>query len=217
MANIINDPNHVCSMKHQTSKEWLSRKEARERAIASSPWKYNEKVHQCGEMQQLVYRVKVGSTFLKAGVPLSKISKLRDLFEENTDCLTDNRGMLDYIPFILNKEESRIRAEIDGRSVAVIFDGTLHVGEALAILSHYIDAEWCVQQPLVRVQMLAKSVTGEELARELISVLSITYGIRLNMLAAMRDGASVTSVAIRTLKVVYPLLIDVYMLFFTHD
>ena len=58
--------------------------------------------------------------------------------------------------------------------------------------------------------MLAKSVSGVELARELISVLSVTYGIKCNMLiAAMRDGASVNSVAIRTVKVVYPLLIDV--------
>ena len=141
-------------------------------------------------------------------MPLNKIAKFRDLFEENAARLTDNRGMLDYIPFILSEEESRIRAEVDRRSVAVI--GTSRVGEALAILLRYIDAEWFVQQRLARVQMLAKSVSGEELARELISVLSVTYGIRSNMLlAAMRDGASVNSVAIRTLQVVYPLLIDV--------
>ena len=202
--------NHVCSMKHRNSKERLSRKEAREGDIASSLRKYNEQVHQHGETlpeQQQVYRVRVVSTFLKAGVPLNKIAKFRDLFEENAARLTDNRGMLDYIPFILSEEESRIR---DRRSVAVIFDGTSRVGEALAILLRYIDAEWCVQQRLARVQMLAKSVSGEELARELISVLSVTYGIRSNMLlAAMRDGASVNSVAIRTLQVVYPLLIDV--------
>ena len=120
-------------------------------------------------------------------------------------------------PLILNKEKSRIRTKIDGRSVAVIFDGTLRVGEALAILLRYIDAEWYVQQRLVRVQMLAKSVMGEELARELIGVLSVMYEIRPNMLrAAMRDGASVNSVAIRTLKVVYALLIDVHVRCFSH-
>ena len=124
--------------------------------------------------------------------------------------LTDNRGMLDYVPFILKEEESHTRVKIEGRSVAVIYDGTSHVGEALTILLRYIDAEWCVQQCLVRVQMLSKSVLGEELARELISVLSITYGIKSNMLlAAIRDGASVNSVAIQTVKVVYPVPIDV--------
>ena len=205
--------NHVSSRKHQNCKERLSRKEARERDIAASLRQYNEQVHQRGETlpeQQQVYRVRIVSTFLKAGVPLNKISKFRDLFEENGARLTDNRGMLDYIPFILKEEESRIRAEIEGQSVAVIFDGTSRVGEALAILLRYIDAEWCVRQRLVRVQMLAKSVTGEELARELISVLSVTYGIKSNMLlAAMRDGASVNGVAIRTVKVVYPLIIDI--------
>lgn len=63
----------------------------------------------------------------------------------------------------------------------------------------------------MRVQMLAKSVMGEELARELISVLSVAYSIKPNMLlAAMRDGASVNNAAICTLKIVYPLLIDVH-------
>ena len=148
-----------------------------------------------------MYRVRVVSTFLKVGFPLSKISKFRDLFEENAARLTDNHGMQDYLPLILSEEESRIRSEIDGRQVAVIFDSTSRVGEALAILLRFVDAEWCVQQRLVRVQMLAKSLSGEELARELISVLSVTYSIRsTTLLAAMRDRASVNSVAIRTLE-----------------
>ena len=205
--------NHVESVKHRNSKERLARKGARERDIASTLKKYNEQVHPRGETlpeHQQVYRVKVVSTFLKAGVPLSKISKFRDLFEENAARLTDNHGMYDYLPFILSEEETRIRSEINDRPVSVIFDGTSRVGEALAILLRFVDAEWCVQQRLVRVQMLAKSLSGEELARELISVLSVTYSIRSNtLLAAMRDGASVNSVAIRTLKVVYPLLFDV--------
>ena len=100
--------------------------------------------------------------------------------------------------------------EIDGCMVAVIIDGTSRVGEALAVLLWFVDREWCIQQCLTRVQMLAKLLSGEELARELISVLSMTYSIRSNtLLAAIRDGASVNNVAIRTLQVVYPLLIDV--------
>ena len=129
--------NHVESVKHRNSKERLARKGARERDIASSLKKYNEQVHPRGETlpeQQQVYRVKVVSTFLKAGVPLSKISKFRDLFEENAARLTNNHGMYDYLPFILSEEETRIRSEINDRPVSVIFDGTSRVGEALAIL-----------------------------------------------------------------------------------
>ena len=58
--------------------------------------------------------------------------------------------------------------------------------------------------------MIAKSMTGEKLARELVSVLSINYSVSPNsLLAAMRDRASVNNVAVRTFKVVYPLVVDV--------
>ena len=53
--------------------------------------------------------------------------------------------------------------------------------------------------------MLAKSLCGEELARELISVLSVTYSVSTNqLLACMRDRSTVNNVAVRTLKIVYP-------------
>ena len=58
--------------------------------------------------------------------------------------------------------------------------------------------------------MLAKSMKGEEIARELISILSASYGIGPTfLLAAMRDRASVNNVTLTTVKIVYPMLIDV--------
>ena len=63
---------------------------------------------------------------------------------------------------------------------------------------------------MIRLQLLAKSLTGEEIARELITVLSVGYGINPNLLlSAMRDGASSNNVAMRTLNVVYPYVFDV--------
>ena len=198
--------NHIESVKHRNAKERLAKNGARERDIASSLKKFNEQEHQKGETlpeQQQVYQVKVVSTFLKAGVPLGKIQKFRELLEENATRLTDKHGMYNHLPFILSEEENRICTEIDGRHVAVIFDGTSRIGEALAIILRFVDSDWCIQQRLVRVSMLAKSLTGEELARELISLLSVTYSITSNsVLAAMRDGASVNNVAIQTLNCV---------------
>ena len=53
-------------------------------------------------------------------------------------------------------------------------------------------------------------MTGEEIARELISTLSVQYSIPTDMLlAAMHDRASTNNVALRTLKVVYPNVIDI--------
>lgn len=50
----------------------------------------------------------------------------------------------------------------------------------------------------------------KEVARELISVLSATYGIASGfLLAAMRNRASVNNVAVSTLKIVYPMLLDI--------
>ena len=109
--------NHVHSTKHQKSQQRLKHKEARELDIAESLRKYNENVHPRGEslpVEQQVYRINVVSTFLKAGVPLSKIDSFQDLLGESSFHLTDRRNMLDYVPFILQEEETRIQSEING-------------------------------------------------------------------------------------------------------
>ena len=205
--------NHTQSSKHRKGKERLKRKDSRERDIAEDLRKYNEEMHPRGETlpeEQQIYCVKVVSSFLKAGIPLSKIESLRDLLEENAFRLTDRRNMHDYIPFILKEEETRVHSEIHGQQLSVVFDGTTRFGEALAVVLRFVGSDWCVYQRLVRVQILSKSLAGEEIARELINVLSVTYGIRSNkLLAAMRDRASTNNVVMHTLKIVYPLVVDI--------
>jgi len=118
--------------------------------------------------------------------------------------------MRQLIPFVLKEEEEGIKAEISGSKIAVIFDGTTRLGEALAIVVRFISNEWQIQQQLVRLQLLAKSLKGEELARELISAFARQYNVQNdNLLAAMRDGASVNAAAMRTVKIIFPKVIDV--------
>ena len=63
---------------------------------------------------------------------------------------------------------------------------------------------------MIQVHLLAKSATGNEIVRELISTLSTNYGrASICLLAATRDRASVNNVAMQVLQVVYPSLIDV--------
>ena len=63
---------------------------------------------------------------------------------------------------------------------------------------------------VVRLILLAKSLKGEEVARQLIMCLSNQLGITSNQLvAAMRDSARANNVAIQTLKIVYPYILDV--------
>ena len=120
------------------------------------------------------------------------ITQVGYLLEENAFRLyTDRRHMSDLIPFILEEEQARIKNEIACKAVTVIYDGTTRLGEALAIVLRYVGNDWTIQQRLVGLQLLAKSFTGKEIACELVSVLSTTYGIGSDrLLAAMRDGAS---------------------------
>ena len=110
--------------------------------------------------QQQVYRIKVVTAFLKAGVPLSKIESFRELLEENAYRLTDCCNMHDYVPFILKDEENRIRQEIEGKQLSIIFDGTSRLGEALAIVVCFVN-----DHRLVRLQMLTKSLTEKKMPK----------------------------------------------------
>ena len=99
--------NHVCSVKHEKGVKKLKGKEQRERSIAEVLAAHNQENHLRGETlpaDQQVYRVKVVSCFLKAGVPLRKYEHFRELLEENALRLTDRRHMSDLIPFILREE-----------------------------------------------------------------------------------------------------------------
>ena len=111
--------------------------------------------------------------------------------------------MSDLIPFIVQEEQTQNKKEIEGKCVSVIFDGTTRMGEALAVVLCFVDNEqWVIQQQLVRLQLLVKSLSGEEIARELISILSVNYSIDSSrLLAYMRDGASANGVAVRTLRI----------------
>lgn len=143
------------------------------------------------------------------------MDSFRDLLEENIfQLLTDRCNIQDYVPFIHKEEETCIHSEIDGQLRSVIFDGTSHLGEALAVILCFADSDWSVQQCLVRMQMLSKSLAGEEIARELTTVLSVTYMYMYSicpthLLVAMRDRASSKNVAMQTLKMLYPLAADI--------
>ena len=47
-----------------------------------------------------------------------------------------------------------------------MFDGTTHTCEALAIILRFVSESWSIEQRLIRIQLLTKSLTGEEIARE---------------------------------------------------
>jgi hypothetical protein len=114
-----------------------------------------------------VHRIKVVTAFLKAGIPLNKLDCFRNILEENSTRLAGRRSLSDLILFVQEMEEKSILQEVEGRKLSIILDGTTKMGEALAILVRFVDD----QQRLIRLQLLSKSIAGEELAREIIPVL----------------------------------------------
>ncbi len=154
------------------------------------------------------HRVKVVEQFLKAGIPLAKVDSLRGLLEGALR-LSHSSHLADYIPVIRREEKKRICEEIDGQDVSVIFDGTTRLGEAMAVVLRFF-LGWTIQQRLVRLSLLAKSMSGEEVARELLTVLSTELGIHAtHLVASMRDRASVNNIAMRTVAIMYPSVVDI--------
>ena len=105
----------MTSSKHTAGKEKLAKKEKRDMDIVEALQKYDTNTHPSGETLPdgvRVYRVKVLSTFLKAGVPINKIDEFRDLLEEYAFRLAGRKPMSDLIPFILGEEKSKSRQRL---------------------------------------------------------------------------------------------------------
>lgn len=132
---------------------------------------YDQEVHPVGERlpsSVRVYRVKTVTAFLKSGVPLSKLDCFRELLEENAFSLSGSQHLRELIPPILSEERKRIGQLIAQKHVSLIFDGTTHVAEALVVVLRFVDAEWNIKQFVVRLMLLAMSLTSEEVARQVI-------------------------------------------------
>ena len=117
--------------------------------------------------------IKVVSSMLKAGVPLSKIDAFRNLLEEKAYALTSATNLRQLLPFIRHQEIDTLKKESASKPLSIIFDGTTHVCEAMVVVVRYI-SDWDIQQRVCRLMLLAKSMTGEEVARQIITALS-TY------------------------------------------
>ena len=119
---------------------------------------------------------------------------------------------MDYVPSILQEQQAQVHREILGRQVSVIFEGTSRLEEALAFVVQFISDEFTIEQCLVKLQMLVKSIKDDGIAREVISILSVTYMYRAGLsflLVTMRDTcrASVNNVALTTMKVALIMLV----------
>ena len=56
-----------------------------------------------------------------------------------------------------------MKTEILEKNIAVVLDGTSYLAEAFAIVERYVD-NFQIEQRLIRLQLLAKSLKGKEIA-----------------------------------------------------
>ena len=137
---------------------------------------------------------------------------LRPLIENNNFRLTDSTHLAQYTPFVLETEKERIGKEIkEAEFVSTIFDGSTQQGEALVVLIRFISPEFEIKQFLGRFHILSKSLTGEQLAREIITTLSTDLRLpERKVIAAIQDGASVNGAALNRVRtIMYPQMVDI--------
>ena len=120
---------------------------------------------------------------------------------------------------MLENEKDKLKKELkDVKEASVIFDGTARLGEALAVIVRYVQENFQPTQRLIRLDILAKALKGEELAQRLNSCLAVDYHFGPTaIIGGMRDGASVNGAALRQLMFFYPKLFDVVCFSHTID
>ena len=204
---------HTTSAKHKAAVAKVKAREKNDSSIVDALQKYEDSNHPKGETlpdATKVFRVKVVSTLLRAGISLNKIDDLRELLEERGYRLSSSSNMRQLVPFILSEEINKVKQEISGRSVSIIFDGTTHVAEAFVLILRFIGDNWELKQRVVSFRLLSKSLTGEEVARLIVESISTELGITSQLVvAAIHDRASINLVALRTIKVLYNRLFGV--------
>jgi len=85
---------------------------AQQQRITVSLKKYNSSGRHEGDTicdANSVYRIKVLTSYIKAGVPISKLKYFRDILEENSMRLTNPSHILQLVPFVLEQEKSLIK------------------------------------------------------------------------------------------------------------
>ena len=200
---------HIASAKHAQAKKGIELSKKKDQTLIQLLSKHDTANDPKGEtlpQDMRIYRIE---SFLAAGIPLRKIDALRSFLEKYGHRLTSSTHLRQLIPSVHDKET--LKKELSKtQAFSCIFYVSTRLGEALAIVVRFLDNAWNIQQRLVRLQTLAKSLKAEEIAQCLIKALAVDFCILpTNLLAAMKDGAAVNQAALRQVKFYFPQLFDV--------
>ena len=110
-----------------------------------------------------------------------------------------------------------LKSVIGGKDVSVIFDGSIRLGEAIAIIFkfRFVNNRWEVIQRLVRIDVVAKWVTAVQLSQVLMECLFTDLQLKGQQIkAVMRDGAAINGAALTNMQASMPSMVD--GVFLTH-
>ena len=68
---------------------------------------------------------------------ITKIDQLRHLLEKHYLRLVSPQHLYNLIPFVRAQERAAVKAEVAGKALSVIFDGSTRLGEAVVIIIRF--------------------------------------------------------------------------------
>lgn len=168
---------HLVSNKHMTRVMRLERAEARSdlrQAFIHDFVETNPELKGASIAPEVhVARLGVVETWMKAGLPLSSLDDVRGILEKGSQLsLTDSSHLRQYVPLIEKFEKDRINDDISGQQLAIQFDGTSRLGEAINVVGRFVTEDFQINMRLLRFLTLAKHVDGDKLASLLNTILS---------------------------------------------
>jgi hypothetical protein len=122
-----------------------------------------------------LFRAETVQSFVQAGVPIAKIDNLRPYLEKRSKLpLTAREHLTELIPPVHSVEVEFAKQWLSGgQRVGVIFDGTTHGGELLAVVGRQINAAtFLPEQRVLAFKMYEKTgMKHGEIAGSLIDIL----------------------------------------------
>ncbi|CAN0047625.1 unnamed protein product, partial [Ectocarpus sp. 6 AP-2014] len=132
-------------------------------------------------------QIKAVKGCLAAGVPLNALGNpVFRAFLAHLDVDLPSAGHLaEHIPLILEEEQAKIRDEIGDRPYALCFDATPYLCECFGVGVRFIDASGQVEQRVLRLSMLKKSMTAGDIAGEVNRIVTHEYRLDPNKCRAI--------------------------------
>ncbi|KAG8458651.1 hypothetical protein KFE25_008448 [Diacronema lutheri] len=194
---------HLATAKHVTAFEKLTR-----RAVSDQSTKDDIYAHFV-QNQTADLRYRIVESFMFAGIELTKADHLRALLQRCGCASTDSSHLRTLVPMVEKHELERIRADLSGQLVNIAFDGTRRLGEAVNVTGRFCSPTFQLEMRLIAFVTVAKSLSGNEIAAMLTTILLQQLNISLaNVVGFSRDSVAANGKAMQTLSALFPSSVD---------